>query len=105
VGSRAILAISEASLASGSILAYSAGMAIRQISATPDSNIAQVAYDDATSDLYIQFQRAGTIPYKYKQVPVLTAEGFENGEKANSYFRAAILNQYLSEKVDAIPQQ
>lgn len=78
-------------------------MAIREINCTPDSNIARVAYDDATGDLYIQYVREGTLPYCYHQVPTLTAEGFEKGEKATSYFRAAILNQYQSEKVPSIP--
>lgn len=77
-------------------------MPVRQIDIPPSANIASITYDDLSGDLVVQFQRPNGKPqsaYRYLQVSVQTAEGFEKADSAKKYFTQNILNQYQSEKL------
>lgn len=79
-------------------------MALRQIDVPlPSSNIQQVVYDDATGDLFVQFVRQGTSPYRFLQVPVSTIQAWERADSAGRYFRGNILNQFQHEVIGEFP--
>lgn len=78
-------------------------MALRQITTAQSTNIAAVYYDNDTGDMYVQFVRQNTLPYRFKQIPILTAEGFERANSAGQYFRGNVLHQYDHEVVPSVP--
>jgi hypothetical protein len=79
------------------------GMAPRLIVTAPSTNIQQVVYDDATGDLFVQFVRKGTAPYRFRQVPINAAEGFQQANSAGQYFRGTILHQFDHEVISDFP--
>lgn len=79
-------------------------MGMRVIPTIQSTNIQTVVYDDETGDMYVQFVRPGTSPYKFKQVPLQVAEGFERTVSPGQYFRGNVLRQYEHDVVGSIPQ-
>jgi hypothetical protein len=79
-------------------------MALRQIPTISSTNILAVAYDDESGDLYVQFVRPGTSPYKFAQVPLQVAEGFSRSDSPGRYFRGEVLNQFQHEIIGSVPQ-
>lgn len=57
------------------------------------SNISDIGYDDATSELYITFRNSGRT-YKYADVPSGEYHMLETADSVGSYFANNIKNQY-----------
>jgi KTSC domain len=69
-------------------------MPLRTIAIRPSTNVADVAYDDASLTLVVTFHRNRRL-YQFDQVPANVVAGFEtSGLSAGKYFQLYVEGQY-----------
>jgi KTSC domain len=74
-------------------------MPFRTVAALPSTNIADVAYDDASLTLVVTFHR-NRRRYQFDQVPANVVAGFEtSGLSAGKYFQLYIEGQYPGREI------
>lgn len=73
-------------------------MAFREIPINRGTNVDRVFYDDDSGTLRVHYQRIGSPPYLFYQVPIDVANGFTtSGLTGGKYFNLYIKDTYAYE--------